>query len=273
MNAGPDLEDLPAATREATLDLLLALGDDEFVAGHRLTDWVAVGPTMEVDNSLASIAQDEMGHARLWYELIIEARGGTLDDLALNRPPGERRNTVLVEGAHEDFADAIAVAYLYDQFEQGVLESLAQGDLEPVSARAEKALNEEPYHREHADRWLDRLVATEEGRRRLTRAFETNLPIAADLFAFDVDAAALADAGVLAIPLASIRADWQATVGTRLADLPLDVDEAALDAVDEPPEYDGRAGEHTDELTTMLDEMHPDDLVGDHPVLRYEGES
>lgn len=95
---------------------LLSLADDEFVLGHRLSDWVTQAPTFEEDNTLASMAQDEMGHARLWYEAVLEhdlpvpgelrpSVDGSpfdLDDLGLNRAPAARRNSVLVEPKHVD---------------------------------------------------------------------------------------------------------------------------------------------------------------------------
>lgn len=266
------LDALPAEVGDAAAAVLLAMADDEFVAGHRATDWLAVAPTMEEDNAFAGIAQDELGHARLWYDLVAEGLGTTLDDLALNRPPADRSNTVLVEAEHADFADAVAVNYVYDAAEVLLLEALRDGGLDGVVGRAEQALNEEPFHREHADLWLDRLVATSEGRERLTRAFEDALPRAADLFAFDDEAAALlVEGGVLAESPSALEGEWAATVRSRLADLPLDVSASALDAMTEPPETNGRAGEHTDDLAAMIAHMHPDNVVGDHPINRYEG--
>lgn len=95
---------------------LLAIADDEFVFGHRLSDWVTQAPTFEEDNTLASMAQDEMGHARMWYEAVVdrdvpvpadlrpsvEGASYDLDDLGLNRAPEARRNSVLVEPKHVD---------------------------------------------------------------------------------------------------------------------------------------------------------------------------
>ena len=89
--------DLQGDARDAAAEFLLAVADDDFVWGHRLSEWVALGPTMEEDNALAAMSQDEFGHARLFYEYVAEHLGSDLDRLALNRRAGERRNSTLVD--------------------------------------------------------------------------------------------------------------------------------------------------------------------------------
>ncbi|MFC4246074.1 1,2-phenylacetyl-CoA epoxidase subunit PaaC [Natribaculum luteum] len=264
------LDDLSTDDRTDVLEFLLALADDDFVAGHRYTDWTAVGPTLEEDNAISSMAQDELGHARLWYDLIEQYRGDDTDDLALNRPAEERRNSVLLEVDHEDFAYAIAHNYLYDTAEKRLLETLLDGEVDALADRAEQILEEETYHREHAEAWLDRLVATEEGRDRLESAFRDALPRAADVFAFDDRRVTrLMDAEILAESPASLRQEWNSDVCQRIAGLPLGITAAEADELlSQPPEQNGRAGEHTDHLASMIDEMHSDNLAGEHPVSR-----
>lgn len=263
------IRELDPDVREAATTFLLALADDDFVAGHRMSDWITVAPTIEEDNALASIAQDELGHARLWYEYVADATEYDLDGLALNRPADERRNSLLVEPEHGDYADTVAVNYLYDAAEHRLLRALEGGSVDPLADRAAQALDEEPFHREHAELWLERLAATEEGRTRLTRAFEDALSRASDLFAFPDDAIEpLVGAGVLATRPADIHAAWAAEVRSRLVDLPLDVGDDLPDAEEADPETNGRVGEHTAAMSRLIEQMHPDELVGDHPVNR-----
>ena len=260
--------DLDADLRDSAAAFLLAVADDDFVWGHRLSEWVALGPTMEEDNTLAAMSQDEFGHARLFYEYVADHVGSDLDHLALNRRAEERRNTTLVEADHADFADTVAINYCYDEAERLLLSAVADGNVEELSARAAQARSEEPFHREHADRWLDRLVATDEGRERLTRALSDALPRAADYFAFeDAATAELVDTGVLATAPADLRPEWIEAVSERLVEFPL---EDALDAAAGEPALNGRAGEHTDELDAMLDGLHPEGHVGDHPIQDYQ---
>jgi len=276
MTATDVTDDEPTVEEAALREFLLGLADDDFALGHRLTDWVGLGPTMEEDNTLASIAQDELGHARLWYEALAD-RGlveGDLDDLALNRRPAARRNSTLVEVDHDDYADVVAISLLYHDAERRLLEAVADGDDADLAGRSRQALDEEPFHREHADLWSERLTATDEARSRLEAALAAALPRTTDLFAFPERVAdPLVEAGTLAVDPAALRAEWAADVRDRLHALDLSVgDEAlgALDAVDAAPERNGRVGEHTGALADLVDQIHAGDdvLVGDHPVLR-----
>lgn len=261
--------DLPSEHRDSVETLLLAVADDDFVVGQRLAEWVTIGPTLEEDNVLSSMAQDEMGHARLWYELLDDK--GDVDDLGYNRPPDERLNSTLVEQPHDDFADTIVVNFLYDEAEKRILEALRDGSVEVVSDRAQQALEEEPFHREHADQWLERLVSTDEARSRLERAFTDSLPRARDLFAFEesLESSAL-DSGVLARPFHELEREWYNVVRNRLDDLPLELDDDVVTTVTEDPETNGRVTDHTEDLTELLDTIHADNLVEDHPAAQYQ---
>src|SRR5205085_14163 len=69
------------------LTLLFALADDELILGHRHAEWTGWAPHIEEDLAFSSIAQDEMAHARLLYELAGAATGRDVDGLALGREP------------------------------------------------------------------------------------------------------------------------------------------------------------------------------------------
>lgn len=252
----------PDVGNEAVETLLLAMGDDEFVMGHRLSFWVARGPTIEADNEVASIVQDELGHARLWYELAAED-GQTLEDLAIRRPVDVRRNSVLVEPPAGGFGETVVRQFLYDRAEARLLEALRDGVHDELSARAEVALREEAFHREHADVWLDRLSGTEEGREHLEAGLAACLPRCRDLFAFDGGVGtALAEAGVLDRSFRTLREAWVDDVVATLDELPVDVPLQDLPvtaddlagALGTPPARNGRAGEHTDDLAALVDD-------------------
>ena len=55
---------------DGRIALAFALADDELVLGHRHAEWTGWAPHIEEDLAFSSIAQDEMAHARLLYELI-----------------------------------------------------------------------------------------------------------------------------------------------------------------------------------------------------------
>ena len=46
------------------------MADDEFVVGFRDSEWTGIAPMLEEDVAFSSLAQDEIGHARLLYELL-----------------------------------------------------------------------------------------------------------------------------------------------------------------------------------------------------------
>ncbi|HSH81356.1 MAG TPA: Phenylacetic acid catabolic protein, partial [Herpetosiphonaceae bacterium] len=63
--------------RAALRELLLSLADDDFVTGYTNSEWTGIAPMLEEDLAFSSLAQDELGHARLFYDLlaVLEGRG------------------------------------------------------------------------------------------------------------------------------------------------------------------------------------------------------
>ncbi|MFU8869884.1 Phenylacetic acid catabolic protein, partial [Natronococcus sp.] len=89
-------DDLEASEREALETLLKRLADDEFVLAERYTEWQVRAPTLESDLALANNAQDELGHARLWYD-VLEDLGFEEQELIYERDPADFRHATLVE--------------------------------------------------------------------------------------------------------------------------------------------------------------------------------
>src|SRR2546429_9507523 len=71
------------------------MADDELILGWRNSEWTGIAPLLEEDVAFSSIAQNEIGHARAWYELAARELGTTADDLALDRRPEEHRGSRL----------------------------------------------------------------------------------------------------------------------------------------------------------------------------------
>ncbi|MFW6449057.1 MAG: Phenylacetic acid catabolic protein, partial [Halobacteriota archaeon] len=71
MSAFPTaVEELTDDQRVALETLCARLADDEFVIAERYTEWQVRAPSLESDLALSNIAQDELGHARLWYDVL-----------------------------------------------------------------------------------------------------------------------------------------------------------------------------------------------------------
>lgn len=264
MLGGP--ADLSERERAAVVAELECLADDDFVMAERYVDWQVRGPTLEADLAVANVAQDEYGHARLWYDLL-EDFGRTEPDLIWERDPGAFRHATLAELAYEtgDWADCVLRGYLYDHFESLRLESLEDTTYPRIADRVGKVVGEEHYHRDHARNWLERLVegtdTDGDPRRRLQSALDRLYPHAQTLFAPTDAEDAIVDLGVRPAPLSDLREDWLAITTPFLEGLGLTVPEQS------PPEVRGRDGSHTDDWRNLHDQFrYTYEMLGREPA-------
>ena len=156
----------------------LELADDELILGWRDSEWTGIAPTIEEDVAFSSIAQNEIGHARALYELAAAELGTTADELAFDRRPEECRCAPLVQLRRLEWARTIARHFLYETADALRLEALKASDDAELAGIAAKIDREEAYHRMHAELWIERLRASEEGAARLREAVEELWPYA-----------------------------------------------------------------------------------------------
>jgi ring-1,2-phenylacetyl-CoA epoxidase subunit PaaC len=159
-------------------DLLLSIADDELILGWRNSEWTGIAPFLEEDVAFSSIAQNEIGHARALYELAAAELGTSADELAFDRSPDEYRSSPLVELRRLEWARTIARHWLYETADEIRLAALKASDDTDIAGLAAKMDREEAYHRMHAEMWIDRLLATDEGRARLEEAVDELWPYA-----------------------------------------------------------------------------------------------
>jgi ring-1,2-phenylacetyl-CoA epoxidase subunit PaaC len=160
------------------VDLLLQIADDELILGWRNSEWTGIAPVLEEDVAFSSIAQNEIGHARALYELAARELGTDADALAFDRPLEEYRCAPLVELRRLEWARTIARHWLYETADEIRLETLKSSADADIAGLAAKIDREELYHRMHAEMWIDRLLASEEGRSRLDEALDELWPYA-----------------------------------------------------------------------------------------------
>ena len=214
---------------DARRELLLALADDELITGHRTSHWTGVAPSLEEDLAFSTIAQDEINHADVWYQILVGAVDdvrGAVDELGLGRQPDEYRHAVLCEQEPGDFAYSLARHWLYDHADTIRLRSLADSSDPDIAAVAAKLVHEERYHLEHADLWFDRLTSrSEDARTRLTDALQVALPQALWLFEPLAGEDVLLERGVMPESSTTLRARWADHVDGALRDagIPLSV--------------------------------------------------
>ena len=247
-------DDLDEYERNAVEAELWCLADDEFVVAERYTEWQVRGPTLEADIAVANIAQDELGHARLWYDLL-EAFGYDQVDLIWERDPETFRHATLVEQSFEpgDWADCVLRGYLYDTYERLRLEALENSAYPKIADRVGKVLGEEHYHREHASNWLERLCESDDGRRRVQAALDRLFPHALTLFEPTEHEEAIVDLGIRHEPVCELRKEWRAVVSSFLAGLGVRV--LVDDAGDLLPDTRGRDGTHTEAWQSLYNEF------------------
>src|SRR5512142_3106966 len=105
----PALAALEPEVRDAYRDLLMFLADSELVIGHRHSEWTGFAPSAEEDVAFSSIAQDEMGHAHLYYALVTGvADEDAVDELALGRGPRAMRHLPALHAPNGDWYFTIA---------------------------------------------------------------------------------------------------------------------------------------------------------------------
>lgn len=250
----------------ALREQLLAWADDELLIGHRHAEWTGFGPDIESDIALSSIAQEEIGHARLFYMEILRLDGkdeGEVDRLAFDRPLDNYRNAVIVErgnlgfeGSREDGVEwngdwgfAILRLTLYDLADAVRLETWAAGSYRPLADLARTLDREEKYHRMFGQSWLKRLAsATPESRSRVQERLDRMWSDTAAVFEPIAGEERLIDAKLIAVDAASQARRWLQRVREFLEPLRLKVPTIE-------PAFGGRQGRHSPDLASLIAEM------------------
>lgn len=206
---------------------LIALADDELILGHRDSEWTGHAPILEEDIAFANLALDEIGHAKLWYELAADLLGEDKnrypDQLVYFREPARFRNLQLVELPKGDWAFSTLRQYLFDAFEALRLEALSQSRYVPLAEIAARIRTEELYHLRHSQAWVPRLaLGTEESARRTQAALDALWPYAQALAAPLPGEGDLHAAGIVPSS-AELFARWSAAVEGFLTEAGLQV--------------------------------------------------
>ncbi len=239
---------MEAIVELALCQRLLMMADDELILGHRNSEWAGHAPILEEDIAFANIAQDEMGHASIWYNLLSEITGDKPDSLVFFREAVEYRNCQLVELPKGDWAATIVRQYLFDAFELVRAEFLLESRYQPLVEAAAKIRPEELYHYRHTSSWIKRLgLGTEESNRRAQGALEYLWPYTVQLFLLDEAEDPLISLGFL--PATSrIEAQWKDIVGPFL-------DESGLKTPEIFKAVEVNRSKHTEHLAILLTEM------------------
>ncbi len=209
-------------TVPAVQEFLLAFADDEHLMGQQHTEWIGVAPFLEEDLAFSSIGQDELGHAALLYELVLELDGieptdTAIDTLAFGRPGSDYRCCHLVEYTTHHWAEALVRHWVYDAFEEMRWQLVGDSALPGLASIAGKALREEAFHRRHADALLDELMAAPEARTRIREALDAIAPLVPGLCEPVAGEAAAVGEGVAAGSTAELLEPLLEDIGKRFS--------------------------------------------------------
>jgi len=162
---------------------LLEMADDELILAHRNSEWIGHAPILEEDIAIANIAQDELGHATIWYDLYTTLTSADAEELVFQRDAANWRNVQLVELPRGDWAFTMLRQFLFDAYELHLLRHLSENDYAPLAEAVAKMQNEELYHYRHSSTWVRYLgLGTDESKQRMQAALDELWGYAAQLF-------------------------------------------------------------------------------------------
>lgn len=241
-------ESLDAFTRDAVVDLLYRLADDALIMGHRDSEWTGLAPILEEDIAFSSMAQDEMGHANAYYEMLHAMREPEPDANVFGRDARHWRNADLACLPNDDdWAFALMRKFLYDMADIVRLTALSASSLIPLAQLTTKLRTEKKYHQMHDRAWILRLGnATTDSKQRMQRAFDRAYPYALGLFEPTGSDEILAQADICPKE-GQLQREWASAIAPVLAQAGINIDENAK------PIYGGRLGKHHKAMAPLLE--------------------
>lgn len=238
--------------------LLLALADDELVLGHRDSEWTGFGPILEEDIAFSNIAQDEIGHALVWYTLYQELTNKDPDTMVFRRKWNDFICCRFVEYPKGDFAYTVVRQFLFDVAEEVRLNNMVKSTFEPIASASQRILKEESYHRLHSQSLFERLGnATPESSERMQAALNVGFPQALGIFEALDGESELVSSGVF-IGNDRLLNMWLDGIMPVIAEASLNVPAKKNNGVTSlacEPEQGGRKRNHTMHLKSLIDDL------------------
>jgi ring-1,2-phenylacetyl-CoA epoxidase subunit PaaC len=234
----------------ALKELLYKMADNQLILGHRNSEWIGIGPTLEEDIAFGSLAQDKTGHAWNLYQLLEKMGEKDADTIAFRRGEKDFKSCHLVElPIGEDYAFSLARHFYFDHAESLRFEALRACAYPDLAGLSKKFYSEIKYHIFHANTWVKNLMnGTEESKARMTSALREALPYALGIFEEGEHEDTLISEGLF-IGENALKERWIERIKAQLESFNLDLDfnqEAVLG---------GRKGYHTEYLQPLLSEM------------------
>ena len=169
---------------QSVKELILKMADDALIIGHRNSEWTGLGPILEEDIAMSSMAQDKIGHSLALFKILHEHFGEDDPDmLAFHRAEKDFKCCHLVEFPIGEYDFTTVRHFLFDNAEILRYELLMQSSFEPLARLAKKIHGELKYHVLHANSWFTRLGrGTDESHARMQSSLNTTYPLALGIF-------------------------------------------------------------------------------------------
>lgn len=263
--------DMQPDVTTARAQVLLAVADDALITGHRASHWTGVAPSLEEDLAFSTIAQDNINHADLWFQVLIGSHGNdeatrrAVDALGLGRRPDAYRHAIVCERPPGDFAATLARHWVATRVEVARLDALTRSSDADIAGVAVKLRHELRYHDQHAQHWFAKLAGGgDEPHARFATALTEVLPDALGYFEPVPSEDEAIDAGLLPTGHAALRAVVFESMEQPLTAAGYRDLLPTLDAPVPPASSGGRAGRHSDDFVvdvwpemTSLYRAHP----------------
>jgi ring-1,2-phenylacetyl-CoA epoxidase subunit PaaC len=240
------------SSAEALKELLYKMADDELIIGHRHSEWIGMGPVLEEDIAFGSLAQDKVGHAYNFYNLLHELGEADPDTIGFTRSEEQYKCCHLVEHPNGEYDFSLMRHFLFDHAEFIRFEMLSESSNESLANLAKKYKSEIKYHLFHADTWISQLSGkgSEESKARMQSALNLAYPIALGIFEPGPNEETLISEKIFAGE-AALQQKWVETIRPILEKAGL-----TIPTVENLKEgYGGRYGFHTEAFAPLLAEM------------------
>ncbi|MEO5673188.1 MAG: 1,2-phenylacetyl-CoA epoxidase subunit PaaC [Chitinophagales bacterium] len=233
-------------------ELILKMADDALIMGHRNSEWTGLGPILEEDIALSSMAQDKIGHSYALYSILHDHFGHQEPDiLAFQRTEKDFKCCHLAEFPIGEYDFTLARHFLFDHAEFLRYELLIQSSFEPLARLAKKIHGELKYHVLHANSWLVRLGrGTDESHARMQSALNAAYPLSSGIFEATPFEQQLTDEKVFAGEK-QLQALWEEKIRPLIEQSGLQLPVVR----DVSSGMGGRNGYHTEHLQPLLNEM------------------
>ncbi|HMG92018.1 MAG TPA: 1,2-phenylacetyl-CoA epoxidase subunit PaaC [Chryseolinea sp.] len=238
-------------TEEATKELLYKIADDQLVLGHRNSEWTGFGPLLEEDIAFSSMAQDKLGQSLVLYQLLHQLGEAPPDTVAFMRDSTSFHNCIFTELPNGEYDFSLVRHFLFDTAEKLRFEMLRESTFIALAELAVKISGELRYHDLHARTWMKQLgSATEESILRLQQSLTFSLPYALGIFEVSPYEEELTSEKIFAGEKI-LRDRWMERVEETLKKTELRLPQ--WESIN--PVFGGRAGNHSEHLQPLLDEM------------------